>query len=29
GKLRTVASEGNVARFTQRFGRFVSTKKGS
>ncbi|ENY7477221.1 50S ribosomal protein L31, partial [Escherichia coli] len=25
--LRTVASEGNVARFTQRFGRFVSTKK--
>ncbi|MBD3085544.1 type B 50S ribosomal protein L31, partial [Escherichia coli] len=23
GKLRTVASEGNVARFTQRFGRFV------
>ncbi|TNP75887.1 50S ribosomal protein L31, partial [Escherichia coli] len=27
--LRTVASEGNVARFTQRFGRFVSTKKGS
>ncbi|EFJ2993034.1 50S ribosomal protein L31, partial [Escherichia coli] len=23
------ASEGNVARFTQRFGRFVSTKKGS
>lgn len=28
GKLRTVASEGNVARFTQRFGRFVSTKKG-
>lgn len=29
GKLRTVESEGNVARFTQRFGRFVSTKKGS
>lgn len=29
GKLRTVASEGNVARFTQRFGRFVSTKKGA
>lgn len=28
GKLRTVASEGNVARFTQRFGRFVSTKRG-
>lgn len=27
GKLRTVASEGNVARFTQRFGRFVSTKR--
>ncbi|EPR6943954.1 type B 50S ribosomal protein L31, partial [Escherichia coli] len=25
----TVASEGNVARFTQRFGRFVSTKKGA
>ncbi|HGU0878403.1 TPA: 50S ribosomal protein L31, partial [Escherichia coli] len=24
-----VASEGNVARFTQRFGRFVSTKKGA
>ncbi|EHX7998843.1 TPA: type B 50S ribosomal protein L31, partial [Escherichia coli] len=23
------ASEGNVARFTQRFGRFVSTKKGA
>ncbi|EQC1029587.1 TPA: 50S ribosomal protein L31, partial [Escherichia coli] len=22
-------SEGNVARFTQRFGRFVSTKKGA
>ncbi|EOM8935301.1 TPA: type B 50S ribosomal protein L31, partial [Escherichia coli] len=21
--------EGNVARFTQRFGRFVSTKKGA
>ena len=29
GELRTVASEGNVARFTQRFGRFVSTKKGA
>lgn len=29
GKLRTVASEGNVARFTQSFGRFVSTKKGA
>lgn len=28
GKLRTVASEGNVARFTQRFGRFVDAKKG-
>ncbi|EOQ7370148.1 type B 50S ribosomal protein L31 [Escherichia coli] len=28
GKLRTVASEGNVARFTQRFGRFVGTQKG-
>lgn len=28
GKLRTVASEGNVARFTQRFGRFVGAKKG-
>ncbi len=27
GKLRTVASEGNVARFTQRFGRFVDAKK--
>ncbi|EEV1494500.1 50S ribosomal protein L31, partial [Escherichia coli] len=27
-KLRTVASEGNVARFTQRFGRFVDAKKG-
>ncbi|ENF5126997.1 50S ribosomal protein L31, partial [Escherichia coli] len=25
---RTVASEGNVARFTQRFGRFVDAKKG-
>ncbi|EEQ9642896.1 50S ribosomal protein L31, partial [Escherichia coli] len=25
---RTVASEGNVARFTQRFGRFVGTQKG-
>ncbi|EPX8451926.1 type B 50S ribosomal protein L31, partial [Escherichia coli] len=24
----TVASEGNVARFTQRFGRFVGTQKG-
>ncbi|EIA3743187.1 50S ribosomal protein L31, partial [Escherichia coli] len=24
----TVASEGNVARFTQRFGRFVDAKKG-
>ena len=24
-----IASEGNVARFTQRFGRFVSTKKGA
>jgi hypothetical protein len=23
-----VASEGNVARFTQRFGRFVGTQKG-
>ncbi|EIG8482533.1 50S ribosomal protein L31, partial [Escherichia coli] len=23
-----VASEGNVARFTQRFGRFVDAKKG-
>ncbi|EFD3435353.1 50S ribosomal protein L31, partial [Escherichia coli] len=22
------ASEGNVARFTQRFGRFVDAKKG-
>ncbi|WP_059277890.1 50S ribosomal protein L31 [Escherichia albertii] len=29
GKLRTVASEGNVARFTQRFGRFVGAKKGA
>ncbi|MBM2925892.1 50S ribosomal protein L31, partial [Escherichia coli] len=29
GKLRTVASEGNVARFNQRFGRFVDTKKGA
>ena len=28
GKLRTVASEGNVARFTQRFGRFVEHEKG-
>ncbi len=27
GKLRTVASEGNVACFNQRFGRFVDTKK--
>lgn len=27
GKLRTVASEGNVARFTQRFGRFVGIQK--
>lgn len=29
GKQRTAFAEGSVARFTQRFGRFVDVKRGS
>lgn len=29
GKQRSVSAEGSVARFTQRFGRFVDVKRGS